>query len=129
MTEPLRRLGSPAAPRTGALTLPPNVRRGAGVRAGTRTSAQAMPAERDTSPAVAPVALGSVALRTAPSETVVPAPWSRDALSGRLVEVSDPGEGAPLTMAFSVVLDAQRRRETVAELYAGESLLAPVEAM
>ena len=128
MTEPLRRLGSPAAPRTGALTLPPNVRRGAGVRAGTRTSAQAMPAERDTSPAVAPVALGSVALRTAPAETVVPAPWSRDALAGRLVEVSDPGEGAPLTMAFSVVLDAQRRRETVAWVTSRESVFFPPDA-
>lgn len=52
-------------------------------------------------------------------------PWSRDGLAGRLVELSDPGGGASLTMAAALVLDAQRRRETVAWVTSRESAFFP----
>ncbi|MCE9636001.1 MAG: DNA recombination/repair protein RecA [Planctomycetes bacterium] len=83
----------------------------------------AVPRAVTSSPA--PASHGNLALRTATPEAVQIAPWSRDALAGRLVEISDPGEGAPLTMAFSLVLDAQRRRETVAWVTSRESVFFP----
>ena len=46
-------------------------------------------------------------------------------LAGRLVELSDPGAGAPLTMAVSLVHDAQRRRETVAWVTSRSSAFFP----
>jgi recombination protein RecA len=44
-----------------------------------------------------------------------PAPsWTLAALSGRLVEISASPAGAPLTLAFRLVLDAQKRGEPAA---------------
>lgn len=42
------------------------------------------------------------------------AAWRLEALAGRLVEISGAAAGAPLTVAFRLVLEAQRRREPVA---------------
>ena len=57
-------------------------------------------------------------------ETVLPVPrprpapappsWALPALTGRLVELSAEPSGAPLTFAFRLVLDAQRRGEPAA---------------
>ncbi len=43
--------------------------------------------------------------------TLAPPSWTLPALAGRLVEVSAEPSGAPLTFAFRLVLDAQRRGE------------------
>ncbi len=40
--------------------------------------------------------------------------WTRERLAGRLTEISATGGAAPLTLAFGLVLDAQRQGETVA---------------
>lgn len=96
MASPARRL-VPHPP------LPPHVRRGAG--------------RGDDVP--------SNAATAAAARAAAPSPWSRDALAGRLVELSDTGGGAPLTMAVALVLDAQRRRETVAWITTRESVFFP----
>jgi recombination protein RecA len=43
-----------------------------------------------------------------------PAAWALGSLAGRFVEVSADAAGAPLTLAFCLVLEAQRRCEPVA---------------
>jgi recombination protein RecA len=40
--------------------------------------------------------------------------WSFDSVAGRLVEISSSPAGAPLTLAFRLLLDAQRKGEPVA---------------
>ena len=52
-------------------------------------------------------------------------PWSHAALAGRLVELTGAGGAASLTMAASLVLDAQRRKETVAWVTSRESAFFP----
>lgn len=46
--------------------------------------------------------------------TPAPPSWTLPALAGRLVELSAEASGAPLTFAFRLVLDAQRRGEPTA---------------
>lgn len=123
MSEPLRRLGSPPVPRAGTAPLPAHVRRGAAPRVRDDARSTASPREDTAFPGQA--TFGNLALRSAAADRVTPDLWTRDALAGRLVELSDSGEGAPLTMAFSLVLDAQRRRETVAWVTSRESVFFP----
>jgi recombination protein RecA len=52
--------------------------------------------------------------------------WSE--LAGRLVELSGAGNTAALSLAFSLVLDAQREGETVVWLGRGESSFYPPDA-
>lgn len=52
-------------------------------------------------------------------------PWSHAALAGRLAELTGVGGAATLTMAASLVLDAQRRKETVAWATSRESAFFP----
>jgi recombination protein RecA len=51
--------------------------------------------------------------------------WKLDAIAGRLAEVSAGAAGAPLTAAFRLVLEAQRRREPVAWIGRKESPFFP----
>jgi recombination protein RecA len=51
-----------------------------------------------------------------------------EALAGRLAEISAGAAGAPLTSAFRLVLDAQRRREPVAWIGRKESPFFPPDA-
>ena len=51
---------------------------------------------------------------TRPRPAPVPPSWMLPALAGRLVELSSEPAGAPLTFAFRLVLDAQRRGEPAA---------------
>lgn len=53
---------------------------------------------------------------TLPESPVPPARWSLDAVAGTLVELSASGASASLTLAFALVVDAQRRGEPVAWL-------------
>ena len=91
-----RTTGSSVGARS-ASVLPPHVRRGA---------------------------RGSACPASAPDAPALPL-WTRDVIAGRLVELSDSGGGAPLTMAVALVLDAQRRRETVAWVTSRESAFFP----
>ncbi len=50
---------------------------------------------------------------TLPESPTPPARWSLDAVAGTLTEVSAAGASASLTLAFALVLDAQRRGEPV----------------
>ncbi|MEW6487494.1 MAG: recombinase A [Thermodesulfobacteriota bacterium] len=54
--------------------------------------------------------------------------WELAALVGRLVEVSGAGPSAALTLAFGVVLDAQRRGEPAAWIAGTESAFFPPDA-
>jgi recombination protein RecA len=50
-----------------------------------------------------------------PQKTAAPLPsWTLASVAGRLVEISTSPAGTPLTLAFRLVLDAQRRGEPVA---------------
>jgi len=65
--------------------------------------------------------------------TAEPAPatrpaWGFDALAGRLAELSAAGPSAALTLAFGLVLDAQRRREPAAWVTGSESTFFPPDA-
>jgi len=53
-------------------------------------------------------------VRPAPTPAPPAPSWTLPALSGRLVEISASPAGAPLTLAFRLVLDAQKRSEPVA---------------
>ena len=68
-------------------------------------------------------------LRVAEQQARVQAPprWSRVELSGRLVELSGQGASAALTLAFGLVVDAQRHGEPVAWVNAvgGRSFFPP----
>ena len=59
------------------------------------------------------------------AEAAPPARWSRAALSGRLAELSGQGSLATLTIAVSLVLDAQQEGETVAWIGLVESSFYP----
>lgn len=54
--------------------------------------------------------------------------WCLRALAGRLTEISGLGDSAALTLAFSVVLDAQRQGETTAWITRRESSFLPLDA-
>jgi recombination protein RecA len=56
------------------------------------------------------------------------AAWTRDALSGRLTELSGVGAVASLTSAFGLVLDAQMRAEPVAWITLPETSFYPPDA-
>lgn len=68
------------------------------------------------------------ALRLATAVPAEPARWECSALAGQLVELSGLGASATLTLAFSLVLDAQRRGEPVAWLTDAESTFFPPDA-
>ncbi|MBW2270465.1 MAG: recombinase A [Deltaproteobacteria bacterium] len=51
---------------------------------------------------------------TLPESPAPPTRWALDAVAGTLTEVSAAGASASLTLAFALVLDAQRRGEPVA---------------
>lgn len=54
--------------------------------------------------------------------------WSLEQVAGRLVEISGVGAAAPLTLAFELVLQAQRQDEPVAWITRGNSLFYPPDA-
>ncbi len=54
-----------------------------------------------------------------------PAPWSLSEVAGRLVEISGSGAMASLTVAFGLVLEAQKRGEPVGWVTANESAFYP----
>lgn len=54
-----------------------------------------------------------------------PARWSLDAFAGRLGEISSDRAGAALTLAFRLVLEAQRRGEPVAWVCRRDSFFYP----
>ena len=56
------------------------------------------------------------------------ATWSFSALRGRLTELSNPGGSPALTLACSMVLNAQRAEEPVGWLTADESVFFPPDA-
>jgi recombination protein RecA len=66
----------------------------------------------------------------APSQRIAlaPASWSFAVLAGRLVEISGVGATAALTVAFGVVLEAQRQGEPVAWVTPEESSFYPPDA-
>lgn len=70
------------------------------------------------------------AARIGSQQTFTPAPasWSLKELSGRLTEISGMSDSACLTLAFSVLLDAQRHGETCAWVTRQESCFFPVDA-
>lgn len=57
----------------------------------------------------------------------VPA-WALPAVAGRLVEISRSPAGTPLTLAFQLLLDAQRRGEPVAWIGRRETSFYPPDA-
>ncbi len=80
---------------------------------------------------ILPVPPGVVrAVRLGAGASIAPAPasWSLQELRGRLVEISGVGNSACLTLAFSVVLDAQHQHETVAWVTRTESCFFPLDA-
>ncbi|MBI2884164.1 MAG: recombinase A [Candidatus Methylomirabilis oxyfera] len=54
--------------------------------------------------------------------------WSLEQVAGRLVEISGMGATAPLTLAFGLVLQAQRQNEPVAWITRDDSLFYPPDA-
>lgn len=58
----------------------------------------------------------------------VPAPWRLAEVAGRLVEVSGAGATAVLSVAFGLVLEAQRQGEPVAWVTTTESSFYPPDA-
>ena len=77
---------------------------------------------------VPPGVVRAVRLGTGAPIAPAPASWSLQELRGRLVEISGVGDSACLTLAFSVVLDAQHQRETVAWVTRTESCFFPLDA-
>lgn len=57
-----------------------------------------------------------------------PESWSLSTVSGRLVEISASPAGAPLTLAFRLVLDAQRRGEPSAWIGRKDAPFYPPDA-
>ncbi len=116
---------------------PHRPREGSSKRDGADPSAIALDPSRGR--AGVPVASGIVAARDprarcepaeaptpALSGVAVPRPaWKLEAIAGRLAEVSAGAAGAPLTAAFRLVLEAQRRREPVAWIGRKESPFFP----
>lgn len=70
----------------------------------------------------------SSALHLATAVPAPPARWELGALSGRLAELSSDGAAAPLTLAFGLVLDAQRQGEPTAWVTGSESSFFPPDA-
>lgn len=70
------------------------------------------------------------AVRWLPQRTtgVERASWSLPGLTGRLIELSGHGASAALSLAFSLVLDAQRRGESVAWIACHGSSFFPPDA-
>ena len=66
------------------------------------------------SPAESTLPLPQAEAKPRPQRTPAPVSWTLPALAGRLVELSAEPAGAPLTFAFRLVLDAQRRGEPAA---------------
>ncbi|HWQ68477.1 MAG TPA: recombinase A [Patescibacteria group bacterium] len=54
--------------------------------------------------------------------------WSLEQVAGRLVEISGVGATAPLTLAFGLVLQAQRQNEPVVWITRDDSLFYPPDA-
>ena len=77
---------------------------------------------------VPPGVVRAVRLGTDTPITPTLASWSLQELRGRLVEISGVGNSACLTLAFSVVLDAQHQQETVAWITRTESSFFPLDA-
>ena len=71
---------------------------------------------------------GAVVTAGRPQVDAPPRSWSLAALAGRLTELSSPGGAAALTLAFSIVLDAQRTGEPVGWLTNDESVFFPPDA-
>lgn len=70
----------------------------------------------------------AVRLGGSPRSEPTPASWSLRELSGRLSELSGLGDGACLTFAFSLVLDAQRNEEPAAWITRADSSFYPLDA-
>ncbi|MDF1555310.1 MAG: hypothetical protein P1P84_19725 [Deferrisomatales bacterium] len=68
------------------------------------------------------------ASRLATSTPAVAAEWSTAALAGRLAELSAAGAAATLTLAFSLVLDAQQRGEPAVWITTTGSSFFPPDA-
>lgn len=70
------------------------------------------------------------AVRIGSLGTIAPTParWCLQELCGRLTEISGLGDSATLTLAFSVVLDAQHQGETLAWVTRSESSFFPPDA-
>jgi recombination protein RecA len=86
-------------------------------------TAPARPLRRADAVSVRGVTLGSPAARTAREPQ-----WSLAGLSGLLTELSSQGGAGVLSLAFSIVLDAQALNETVAWITDSESSFFPPDA-
>lgn len=64
-------------------------------------------------------------LRRATARAPSPGAWRLDALAGRLVELSSAGASAALTLAFGLVLEAQRAGEPAAWIAGAGSTFHP----
>ena len=71
--------------------------------------------------ALAPRPVGSSAVPLTPQ-------WDLQEIAGRLTELSGLGGSACLTLAMSMVLDAQRQDETVAWITSSDSSFFPIDA-
>ncbi len=65
------------------------------------------------------------ALHRRPPHSPAPPRWELSTVAGRLVELSGAGAAASLTLAFSLVLEAQERGEPVAWLMSTDSTFYP----
>lgn len=70
----------------------------------------------------------TTAQRLAAAEPTAAGRWELPALAGRLAELSAAGASAALTLAFGLVLDAQRRGEPAAWITGTESTFFPPDA-
>lgn len=71
---------------------------------------------------------GPISLRITPSDAPLAPRWELAEIAGRLVEISGLGGNPCLTLAFSMVLDAQRSGETVAWVTDRRSSFFPLDA-
>jgi recombination protein RecA len=75
------------------------------------------------------VTLASVAAAAkARQATTAAAPWTRRALAGAVVELSTDGAGSALSLAFTLVVDAQREGEPVVWVSGGGGDFFPPDA-
>ena len=58
----------------------------------------------------------------------VPTPWTLDEVAGRLVEISGSSASAALTIAFSLIHEAQQRGEPVGWVTSWENIFYPPDA-
>ncbi|MEE2637454.1 MAG: recombinase A [Acidobacteriota bacterium] len=68
---------------------------------------------------------GAFAAASQPQVEAAPTSWRFATLTGRLTELSSPGGTAALTLAFSMVLDAQQAGEPVGWVTDDESIFFP----